>query len=195
MMRNDLARSPGGWLWLCLAVATLHLGSATTASAEQAWIRAEVRLNLRTGPGSGYRILATLQTGDEISILQRAEGWTKVRASDRKEGWIPAGYLQSKAPPTIRLAQLEVQVTELRGQLETVTAERERLAQANVRLEEMDALHTSQITELDRENERLKGGQRWPEWITGAGVLCVGMLLGMLWNRSTGRRSGPRIRL
>jgi len=194
-MRNDLARSPWGWLLLSLAVAALHLGTVTAAGAEQAWIRAEVRLNLRTGPGSSYRILATLQTGDEITLLQRAEGWTKVRASDRKEGWIPAGYLQSKAPPTIRLTQLEAQVTELRGQLETVTAERERLAQTNARLEEVDDLQASQITELDRENERLKGGQRWPEWITGAGVLCVGMLLGMLWNRSTGRRSGPRIRL
>ena len=194
-MQDDVVTQRARLTLLVLLAWGLALSGPAPAAAEPAWIRAEVRLNLRTGPGSSYRILDMLQTGDAVTILERAEGWTKVESADGKLGWIPAGYLQATAPPTIRLAQLEREVTQLRGQLETVTAQREQLQQANEQLQSTDAQQRQRITELDRETERLKGGQRWPEWITGAGVLCVGMLLGMLWTRSAGRRSGPRIRL
>ena len=183
---------------LATALATAVVWLATTpgvAGAEAAWIRAELRLNLRTGPGTSYRIVGTLETGDGVTVLERAEKWTKVELAEGNQGWIPAGYLQSDAPPTIRLGQLEREVVELRGQLETVTSEREQLTETNTTLSSSDDLQNQQIADLSRENARLKGGQRWPEWITGAGVLCVGMILGALWSRSTGRRSSPRIRL
>ena len=175
------------------AIAPCALILPGAARAEQSWVRAEVRLNLRTGPGANYRIVGTLATGDEVTVLERREKWTKISIGDDKPGWIPAGYLQTEAPPTIRLGQLEREVVELRGQLETTTAEREGLQESNTRLSSTDQKQSRQITDLTRENERLKGGQRWPEWITGAGVLCVGMILGALWNRSAGRAS-PRIR-
>jgi SH3 domain protein len=171
------------------------LGAPVAAQAETAWIRGEIRLNLRTGPGNNYRIVDSIGTGDKVDILQRTEKWTQIRLEDGKDGWIPAGYLQDEAPPAIRLGDLEKEVVELRGQLETVTAERKSLAEKNESLAGNDDEQLQQIADLTRENARLKGGQRWPEWITGAGVLCVGMLLGAAWSRTTGRRSSPRIRL
>ena len=194
-MQDNVAARRAGVVLLTVLVSGLSLSATAPALAESAWIRAEVRLNLRTGPGSGYRILDVLQTGDGVKVLERADGWTKIQAADGKQGWIPAGYLKAEAPPTIRLGQLEQEVTQLRGRLETVTAEREQLHEANEQLQSTDAQQRQRIAELDRETARLQGGQRWPEWITGAGVLCVGMLLGMLWTRSAGRRSTPRIRL
>ena len=177
------------------AIALCALTAPGAAHAEQAWVRAEVRLNLRTGPGNKFRIVGTLATGDGVTLLDRTEKWTKISLGDGKQGWIPAGYLQPEAPPTIRLGQLEQEAEGLRSQLQTVTAERERLRQSNTRLASTDAEQSQQISELARENSRLKGDQRWPEWITGAGVLCMGMILGALWNRSSGRRASPRIRL
>jgi SH3 domain protein len=181
------------------ATAVLVLGASFgapgPAAAEQAWVRAELRLNLRTGPGNNYRIVGAIGTGDSVTILKQTETWTQIRLAGGEEGWIPAGYLQPEPPATIRVTQLEEEVLELRGQLETVTAERESLSKSNERLTGDDDQQAQQIAELTRENARLKGGQRWPEWLTGAGVLCVGMFLGWLWSRSTGRRSSPRIRL
>jgi SH3 domain protein len=171
------------------------LALPATVRADPAWIRGEIRLNLRTGPGNNYRIVGSLGTGDKVDVVQRTEKWTQIRLEDGQDGWIPAGYLQDEAPPAIRLGDLEEEVVELRGQLETITAEREALAEKNASLAGNDDEQLQQIAELTRENARLKGGQRWPEWITGAGVLCVGMLLGAAWSRSTGRRSSPRIRL
>ena len=180
---------------LVVANVTLVALVAPAASAEPAWVRADLNLNLRTGPGTKFRIVGNLTTGDGVQILDRATNWTKVQLADGKQGWIPAGYLHPEAPPTIRLAQLEGEVVELRGQLETVTAERETLRDSNATLSTTDEAQSQQIAELSRENARLKGGQRWPEWITGAGVLCVGMILGALWNRTSSRRASPRIRL
>jgi SH3 domain protein len=180
-------------MFAALALCALTLPGA--ARAERSWVRAEVRLNLRTGPGANYRIVGTLATGDAVTVIERGEKWTKISLGNDKQGWIPAGYLQTEAPPTIRLGLLEREVVELRGQLETITAEREGLQESNTRLTATDQEQSQQVADLSRENRRLKGGQRWPEWITGAAVLCVGMLLGALWNRTAGRRAGPRIRL
>ena len=48
-------------LWLVGLVATLCL-LASGVQAERAWVKDELRLNVRTGAGTGYRIVGVLQT-------------------------------------------------------------------------------------------------------------------------------------
>jgi uncharacterized protein YgiM (DUF1202 family) len=81
-----------------LLAATLFGG---TAAAE--WIRGQVRLNLRTGPGTERRIMTTISTGDRVTVLDRTEEWIQVRIADGREGWIPAGFLADGPPAMIRL--------------------------------------------------------------------------------------------
>jgi SH3 domain protein len=121
MRRSQLA--------LVLAVlATLALlpsGSAQGADQE-AWIRGDVKLNVRTGPSTGHRIVAGVETGDNVLILARADSWTQVRTGNGKEGWIPAGYLDSAPPPHVQLTQLEGELASTLEQLTLVTSEAER---------------------------------------------------------------------
>ena len=49
--------------------------------------------------------------------------------------------------------------------------------------------------EISRENFELRAGARWPEWITGAGILCAGMILGAILRAITARRARPRLRI
>ena len=56
---------------------------APLARAETGWVDDQVRLNLRTGPGSQYRILGSVETGDSVEILSRGDGWIEV--SSRRE--------------------------------------------------------------------------------------------------------------
>jgi SH3 domain protein len=168
--------------------------AAVGASAEAAWVKDEVRLNLRSGPGTKYRILEGIGTGDRVEVLNRGEGWTQVRAAEG-EGWIPEGFLQPEPPAAVRLARLEAQTSDVRSTLDALNLKADTLESRNAELDEQAQSQKTQIDLLNRENFELKAGARWPEWITGAGILGVGMLMGAILQSVSGRRARPRIRL
>jgi len=179
-------------------VAALGLSAllvALPASAEKAWVRGEVRLNLRSGPGNQYRIMKVIKTGDSMQILRRGEGWTMVRTPAGEEGWISGGYLDPQPPPTVRLEELEVEVANLRDALERTEAEASSLRRSSEEIAANDSEQKTEIERLTKENYRLHAGERWAEWITGALVLSTGMVLGALMNRISSRRHRQRLRL
>jgi uncharacterized protein YgiM (DUF1202 family) len=189
-----------GRIRLASVLCALLLGSAVVlapglAAAEAAWVRGGIRLNLRTEPGTQYRIITGVSTGDAVTILGRTEGWTRVRLADGKTGWIPEGYLESEPPPTVQLEKLTDEVTSLRAQLESSRARAAELESTNETLAGRDEGQASEINKLKVENTELRASKRWPEWITGASVLAVGMLLGAILHRNATRRPSSRIRL
>ncbi len=177
-------------LWVAVALCL-----AWPALAQPAWVSSEVRLNLRTGAGTGFRIVGQVVTGDALEILSRKDSWTQVKLADGKRGWIPAGYLKSQAPADVRLAEAEHELTQLRSQFQNSTAEADRLRESNTEITSKERERTDEINRLTLENLDLRSGPRWPEWITGASILSVGMILGALLRRSSSRRPAPRIRL
>jgi SH3 domain protein len=193
-MANTAARGRAalavGAVWVLLISA-----AAQPASAEKAWVRDEVRINLRTGPGTQYRIVGVLKTGDDVQILQRAEDWTKVRLGEGKDGWIPEGYLQAQPPAAVRVDRFQAQVAELQAKLEETDAEAARLREENSQIGGRDGEQRDEIERLTLENYELRAGARWPEWITGASILVVGMMVGALLHRNATRRPSTRIRI
>jgi len=155
----------------------------------------EVSLTLRTGAGTQYRIIGALTTGDVATILTRGDGWTKVRTAEGKEGWVSAGFLQASPPARIQLERLERNTEELRRQVAELSEKTADLRTTNEKIETNDATQRQEIDQLTRENFELRAGARWPEWITGAGIVLVGMALGALLGRNSGRRRQPRVRL
>ncbi len=177
-----------------LALAAMALLSAG-AAAEAAWVKDEVHLQLRTGAGNAYRIIGRIKTGDSVSILNRGDGWTEVKTDAGKSGWVPAGFLQAEPPASIALAELEAETAVLRSDFERLTEQTAALRASNEKMSAQDAGQRGQIDQLTRENYELLAGARWPEWITGAGIVFVGMVLGWLLSRGSGRRRQQRIRL
>ena len=187
-----------GLVQLVVGIAALGLSAllvAPPAAAEQGWIRGEVRLNLRSGPGNQYRILGVVKTGDPLQVLERRESWTMVRTGEGEDGWIPAGYLDTQPPPTMRLEELEVEVANLREVLEKAETEASTLRQRSEEVSTRDFQQKAEIERLTKENYRLRAGERWAEWITGALVLSTGMALGALLSRISSRRHRQRLRL
>ena len=78
------------------------------------------------------------------------------------------------------------------GELESANSGLESSSQA---LREREASRNAELERLAAENRELKAGARWPEWITGATILSVGMLVGAALARLGGRRQSRRIRL
>lgn len=183
---------------LVLALLLLILsfgGFASVAEADTGWVRGNIRLNLRAGAGTQFKILGAIETGDQMEVLARGESWTRVRTADGKTGWIPAGYLETEPPPTIRLEQLETETASLRTQLEEIRSEASSLRESNATLASTDSGQREQIESLKIENFELRAGSRYQEWITGALILVGGMILGAFLHRNSTRRPSSRIRL
>ena len=57
------------------------------------------RLNLRAGPGAEHPVVGKLTRGEQVHVLEQADGWKRVRLdAGGLEGWVAGEYLQS--PPT-----------------------------------------------------------------------------------------------
>jgi uncharacterized protein YgiM (DUF1202 family) len=169
--------------------------TASPLAAEQAWVKDYHRLNLRSGPGLEFRIRGSLETGNEVKILERGDGWTRIQVTDLGEGWIPEGYLQSVAPARVRLEDIEKRSHALRGELEALSERAKRLETDNRGLLDRDAEQSATLREVSSENVALRAGARWPHWIAGASILAFGMLVGIVVQSLAGRRSRRRIRI
>ena len=168
---------------------------STAAYAETAWVKDELTLNLRTGPGNQYRIKGVIKTGESVQILNRREGWTEVSSTRLGSGWVPEGFLQPEPPAYMRLEKTEAETAEFRDRYGSLSERVEQLEEQNQQLTESDTAQRSEIETLTRQNLELRAGARWPEWITGAAILSAGMLLGVIVHSVSGRRQRPRIRL
>ena len=183
-------------LGLACALALAWVGvAAEPARAASAYVKGEVRLNIRTGPSNEYRILGELHTGDRVEVLENGTGWTRVRSGDR-EGWVPEGYLQDQPPAAVLLADAQARATELAARVQTLEAEATKLGDENRSFAERDTSQRSELETLTRENLELKAGAAWPERIAGAAILAAGMLIGWVIHVVASRRQRPpRIRL
>ena len=179
---------------LAAAALLAPLALPGAAAAERAWVKDEVRLNLRIGPDTKYRILGGLKTGDSVDILARGDGWTQVSFGGR-EGWIPAGFLQGEPPAGVRLERHLSETAELRERFATLSTEVEELRSRNGELSSMESTQSEEIDRLTRENVELRAGARWRHWIAGASIFLAGSLIGIIVHWSTSRRTVRRIRL
>jgi SH3 domain protein len=177
-----------------LAAVAAALGMAGVAAAETAWVKDSISLNLRTGPSGEHRILGTVTTGDSVEIVERGEGWILVRSGEI-EGWMPAGFLQAEEPAKNRLARIDADTAALRENLERATREVGELRGQKSALADSEATLQAEVARLGRDVDQLRAGARWPEWIAGASILGVGLVLGVILQWSSGRRGARRIRL
>ncbi len=176
------------------ALAAPLLLLAGMGHAEVAWVKDQLQLNLRTGPGTQYRILGVVETGDRAEILARRDAWTQIRVQGLADGWIPVGYLQPEATAGVLLTQRTAENEELRTRVETLSSDATTLRDDNEQLSGSDKAQKDEIQRLTRDNLELRAGARWPEWIAGAGILSVGMIFGAILHRNATRRPSSRIR-
>jgi hypothetical protein len=172
----------------------LSVGDAGAARAEEIWA-VGAPLELRSGASLGYRVLASITPGDRLEVLQKGDGWVRVRTAAGKEGWVVETHLDAAAPPFERVGQLEAEAARLHAELAGLTAEREHLRTSAGELEGRDRERNEELDRLLRENARLSAGERWIEWITGAAILACGLLGGALLRGFLAGRRASRIRL
>ena len=146
-------------LLIAFTALAIMLPLQATAQSQSGWISDVLFVPLRAGAGNQYRIVHRgLRSGTPIRILDWPEDaeWVHVQVGEN-EGWIQAQYISRTPIAATRLAdqerrgeQLEGQLREAREQLNSVTRERNELAQ---RAREQTGSLESQGAELERLKE------------------------------------------
>lgn len=170
----------------------LLLSLTTPGASKAAWVREEVRVKFREGAPANSLVIGVVKTGDEVTILERGEGWIRIRRGDGREGFIPNGFLQSDVPAAVRLEHVEAKLAQITGKVEEAAKQQERLRAENTELERRDAERESAIERLTAENRELQAEERWPYLITGAGILGFGMIIGAVVQALIGGRRNRR---
>ncbi|GAA5118502.1 TIGR04211 family SH3 domain-containing protein [Alloalcanivorax gelatiniphagus] len=137
--------------WLCLLLLAVLSVPATAATA---WVSDEIYVPVRSGAGSGYRIVHRgLKSGTQVEFLGEEGDWAHIRHGD-VDGYIGKQYISRTPVAAIRLRdatqkaeKLEQQVSTLREQLGQAQSERDRLSGEN---QELQGSLTSRGQELDK---------------------------------------------
>jgi SH3 domain protein len=145
--------------------------------------------NLRSGIDADQRIIAMLRPGTQVTVLREERGWAEVTLQDGRRGWILKRYLSDRPPWMVTAQQLEGENHKLREQLKGLGGNQQELTQENDRLKKEVEETRKRVEELERaySDTKLSGQLRW--FLSGAGVVLVGWLLGYWMGRTRRRRS------
>jgi SH3 domain protein len=211
-----------------LVLAALSLSLCASALAETRYVSDDLEITMRSGKGNSYSITRMLSSGTPVEVLEidKDAGYTKVRASNGKEGWVLTRYLMKTRAARERIADSEKQLAELeleKRKLETaMTALTEEKNSLNTQLSSLDGESRKTSQELaeikrtassalaiDSENKQLKGhvvslerqlqtlqqeneglkDRTARDWfMVGAGVVLLGIIVGLIIPRIRWRR-------
>jgi SH3 domain protein len=192
-------------LVLCLV---LFAGSAL---AETVYVGGVMKITLRTGPGTKHKILAMVATGDSLQILENGRDWTRVRNADGQDGWVLTRFITREVPMKRQVDELEAKNRALTEQVEKIREENKDLEATRKKLEfienaynelkqksadflALETAHEEMTQAFTRQKERVlllesrlnKEDIKW--FLSGAGVLVVGLLLGVSSRKKTRSR-------
>lgn len=151
------------------ALTAILILATTTAFGATRYVTDELRVSVRTGAGSQYRIVEVLDSGMRVETLQTEGEWAEVRTPEGNTGWMRSQYLieQPIAAERLRTARAELEdarerITELEEALaqaqEDTASARERVESLSAENESLESriANAERGLELHDENERLK---------------------------------------
>lgn len=184
-----------------IGLTLLTFSVATSVHAEEKrYISDELSTWVRSGPGNDYRLIGTLNAGEEVTLLQSNDNskYGQIRDSQGRTNWIPLAQLSEQPSLRTRVPQLEQQVKDLTAKLANIDGSwNERTAEMQKKVAGSDGA----INSLKEENQQLKNQlvvakkkvdaanvqlddkqrtiiMQW--FMYGGGVAGVGLLLGLL---------------
>ena len=193
-------------LLLCVLLVPL------AASAETRFV--EVEVTLRTGQGTEFGIVRMIRSGTPVEVLEQDQrtGYSRIRMPGGTEGWILTRYLTQSPIGAEELVAARQRIDQLNRENRELTEERNRymseadnLAEELARVKDLssnaialeDANRTlrttlnrnkERITNLETDNVRLRSTVTRDWFLTGAGVLVGGVLIGVILPRLRWRR-------
>lgn len=139
-----------------LLFVTLLLLISLTTQAETQYIHDVLRVDMRAGPTTGFRIINFLRSGTPVEVISTAEDgeWVQVRALGR-EGWVQSQYLSKERiardlldEAQQRAVTLQQRVQALTTQLTTAQAELKQLRDIQQQMQAAEQAVRQELEEL-----------------------------------------------
>ncbi|PKI12852.1 TIGR04211 family SH3 domain-containing protein [Colwellia sp. 12G3] len=188
-----------------IAFVAITLSSSLFLSAQaaennykQGYISDELFIYMHAGPGTNYRILGTIIAGSEVKITGAEDnGYSEVIDDKNRATWVESKYVSTE--PGLRFAvtelnakianssdftsQLDGEVNELNSKVNLLTNDKKKLSAELKKMTTTLAETQSQIKDQDTNIKK-----QW--FFTGALVLGIGLILGLILPRLFARRRG-----
>jgi SH3 domain protein len=131
---------------------------AGISHAESMYVTDVIKLTLRSGPSTEYKILAVVESGQRLEILEPGEDWSLVRLADEKEGYVLTRYLTPEPTHNVLLEQLQEKQKALTQQATTLLEENAQLKEENKELKSNLGSTEQTFQKLDKDYKELKAG-------------------------------------
>jgi SH3 domain protein len=115
-----------------------------------------IKIMLRSGRGIDKRILAVIESGDTVVVLQSGEQWSKVRIANGTEGWVLTRYLTDTETASRRLVRLEATHEKTVAENQTLGNENQQLKTENTDLSDALEQKKAEFEALEKAHETLK---------------------------------------
>lgn len=110
------------------------------------WVSDHLATYVRSGPTDSHRIVGTMKSGQSVQVINVQGDYTQVRSEKGDTVWIRSMDLQTQPGPVEYVPQLQKQVAELKGRLDSAdhdfqqktTGMRELLDSRKARIDELE---------------------------------------------------------
>jgi SH3 domain protein len=130
----------------------------TAGFAETMYISDTLKVTVRSGPSTEYKILDIAESGDRVDVLDSGENWTMVKLANGKEGYVTTRYLVSGPTYAIRFEQLQAKQKALTQQATVLLNENTKLRVENKGLKSALNGTEKSLNKLDVDYRELKAG-------------------------------------
>ncbi len=126
--------------------------------AESMYVTDQLKLTLRSGPSTEHKILAVVESGQKVEILEPGDDWSLVRNAKGKEGYVLTRYLMAEPTHNVRLEKLQRKHKALTQQAATLLEENTRFRSENKKLKSALNKNEKTLQKLRLDYDKLKAG-------------------------------------
>lgn len=129
---------------------------SSLATAATRYVSDELSINMRRGPGTGYRISELLSAGDRLTTLSEANGWTQVRTAEGSTGYVLTRFLSEQAAARTRIATMQEQTGQFQEENEQLKQQLEEVRSGSQELTDTKATLQSENEDLKQRLQQLR---------------------------------------
>lgn len=139
--------------FFCILLLTL-VTVTSYAAVEKRYVSDQMRIQMRSGPGSNFRILKSLPSGEHLVFIEQTQNkdYTKVK-SKGTEGWVLTRFLERQPVARERLIFAQKELTQVKQELSELREKTSSLSQERTSL---TTEHSALVNEKNRLEKELK---------------------------------------